>query len=91
MFCSKLYPDFLSTNTEITRLKSTLPHFFIESWIYSSALSTVDHCEGWAKEQKQEGATLVAFNASKADLLELARSQVINFKCIFDRLSAEYL
>lgn len=67
---------FLTIHSDITHFQSSLPHFFLESWIYSSALSTVEQCDVWAKELTLDGATLVAFNASKADLLELARNQV---------------
>lgn len=63
-------------------LQGTLPHFFIESWIYSSALSTVEQCDLWAKDLTLDGATLVTFNASKADLLELARSQVSAYNAV---------
>lgn len=54
--------------------QNTLPQYFVESWIYSSALSVVEDTEPWARGL--EASSLTAFNASKAELLELARNQV---------------
>ena len=56
--------------------QNTLPPFFIESWIYSSALSVVDQSDEWAKNLTSEKAALSSFNAAKGELLELARHQV---------------
>ena len=56
--------------------QNTLPPFFIESWIYSSALSVVDQSDEWAKNLTLEKAALSSFNAAKGELLELARHQV---------------
>lgn len=60
----------------LSRLQNTLPPFFIESWIYSSALSVVDQADEWAKSMKLEKTALAAFNAAKGELVELARHQV---------------
>jgi hypothetical protein len=54
----------------------TIPPFFVESWIYSSALSVVQQCDAWAGDLKLEGPTLSSFNAGKGELLELAKNQV---------------
>lgn len=53
-----------------------LPPHFLESWIYSSALSVVDQCNAWAKSMELAKPTLAAFNAVRGELLELARHQV---------------
>ncbi|EIM89936.1 uncharacterized protein STEHIDRAFT_92528 [Stereum hirsutum FP-91666 SS1] len=74
--CRKTHTFLVTFSRRLRDIQSSLPHFFLESWIYSSALSTVEQCDVWAKELTLDGATLVAFNASKADLLELARSQL---------------
>jgi hypothetical protein len=44
--------------------------------MYSSALSSVEQVDVWAKDIKLEGIALNQFNACKGELLELARSQV---------------
>ncbi|KAK7014963.1 trafficking protein particle complex subunit 10 [Favolaschia claudopus] len=54
----------------------TLPEYFVESWIYSSALSVVDQCDTWAAGLNLQGAMLSTFNAGKGELLELARHQL---------------
>jgi hypothetical protein len=56
--------------------KTSLPLFFVESWIYSSALSVVEQCDSWSSEFSITGPKLNAFNAAKGELLELACSQV---------------
>jgi hypothetical protein len=53
-----------------------LPSYFIESWTYSSALSSVEQVDVWAKDFKLEGIMLNQLNACKGELLELARNQV---------------
>ncbi|GLB35442.1 putative trafficking protein particle complex subunit 10, TRAPPC10 [Lyophyllum shimeji] len=57
-------------------IQDTLPPFFIESWIYSSALSVVEYCDNWASSFSIEGAKLKSFNAAEGELLELARTQL---------------
>ncbi|KAI1794522.1 trafficking protein particle complex subunit 10 [Ganoderma leucocontextum] len=57
-------------------VENTLPPFFIESWIYSSALSVADQADEWAKKLTLEKTALSSFNAAKAELLELARHQL---------------
>ena len=58
------------------QLQDTLPPFFIESWIYSSALSVVDQADEWASSLQLDKTALASFNAAKGELVELARSQV---------------
>jgi trafficking protein particle complex subunit 10 len=53
-----------------------LPPYFIESWVYSSALSVVDHCDGLGASRNYDGAEMLVFCAMKGQLLELARDQV---------------
>lgn len=60
--------------------QNDIPPYFIESWMYSSALSTVDHCDTCSKSLEMSKAVLTSFNAVKGELIELARHQVrINF------------
>jgi len=53
-----------------------LPSYFIESWVYSSALSVIERADSWNEGAELEATTLATFYTSKAELLELARSQV---------------
>ncbi|KAF8061615.1 trafficking protein particle complex subunit 10 [Lyophyllum atratum] len=57
-------------------VERTLPPFFVESWIYSSALSVVEYCDNWASGFSVVGPKLNSFNAAKGELLELARIQL---------------
>ncbi|KIK59816.1 hypothetical protein GYMLUDRAFT_261811 [Collybiopsis luxurians FD-317 M1] len=55
--------------------ESEIPPFFVESWIYSSALTVVDQVDAWSANTDLD-AKRPAFNAGKAELLELARNQL---------------
>ncbi|KAH7915010.1 trafficking protein particle complex subunit 10 [Hygrophoropsis aurantiaca] len=69
--------SFLATFSRRLRdVETILPEYFIESWIFSSALSVVDQCETWAQTLTLSGSALALFNASKGELLELAKSQL---------------
>ncbi|KAI0780765.1 trafficking protein particle complex subunit 10 [Trametes elegans] len=69
--------SFLTTIARTLRdVEDTLPPFFIESWIYSSSLSVVDQCDEWAQSIEFGKADLAAFNATKGELVELARHQL---------------
>ncbi|KAG5647176.1 hypothetical protein DXG03_001133 [Asterophora parasitica] len=57
-------------------IETTLPRFFVESWIYSSALSAVESCDTWAAGFSITGPKLNTFNSAKGELLELARTQL---------------
>ncbi|KAG6865627.1 hypothetical protein C0991_000914 [Blastosporella zonata] len=57
-------------------VEATLPQFFIESWIYSSALSVVEYCDNWASGFSISDSKLNSFNAAKGELLDLARTQL---------------
>ncbi|CDO72874.1 hypothetical protein BN946_scf185002.g59 [Trametes cinnabarina] len=68
---------FLTTFARTLReVEDTLPPFFIESWIYSSALSVVDQCDEWARPLELAKNQLAAFSAAKGELVELARLQL---------------
>ncbi|KAI5124589.1 hypothetical protein M0805_003108 [Coniferiporia weirii] len=60
----------------LQEFKDTLPEFFIESWIYSSALSAVEVCDEWARNYELDSASLVTFNAAKGELLSQSRNQL---------------
>ncbi|KAI0362291.1 hypothetical protein OH77DRAFT_1416520 [Trametes cingulata] len=69
--------SFLTTMARTLRdVEATLPPFFIESWIYSSALSVVDQCDEWARPLELDKTSLTFFNAAKGELIELARHQL---------------
>ncbi|KAH9945954.1 trafficking protein particle complex subunit 10 [Epithele typhae] len=69
--------SFLSTFARTLReVENTLAPFFIESWIYSSALSVVDQSEDWARTLQLDKPALASFNAAKGELVELARHQL---------------
>ena len=53
-----------------------LPDYFIESWVYSSALSAVERCEEWARKIDLDTTQTACLNAAKAELLQISRSQV---------------
>ncbi|KAG6861666.1 hypothetical protein C0995_013672 [Termitomyces sp. Mi166 len=57
-------------------VEETLPPFFIESWIYSSALTSVEYCDNWASRFSITGTKLNSFDAAKGELLDLARTQL---------------
>ncbi|EIW60047.1 uncharacterized protein TRAVEDRAFT_164477 [Trametes versicolor FP-101664 SS1] len=68
---------FLTTMARTLRdVEDTLPPCFIESWIYSSALSVVDQCDEWARPLELGKAALAPFSAAKGELVELARHQL---------------
>ncbi|KAH7889469.1 trafficking protein particle complex subunit 10 [Phlebopus sp. FC_14] len=69
---------FLSTfGRRLREVEPTLPEYFVESWIFSSALSVVDQCDKWASSWPDiEGVALARYSASKGELIELARSQL---------------
>ncbi|KAF8652735.1 hypothetical protein AX16_004233 [Volvariella volvacea WC 439] len=60
----------------LREVEDELPPFFLESWKYSSALSAVDQCNKWIARYLPEGHNPTTFNASKGELLELARHQL---------------
>ncbi|KAG1764768.1 hypothetical protein EV702DRAFT_1204860 [Suillus placidus] len=55
--------------------EAKLPEYFIESWIFSSALSVVDQGDAWAPTTELDGIQLARFTASKGELFELAKTQ----------------
>lgn len=57
-------------------IKVMLPDSFIESWVYSSALSAVDTCEEWARNLNLDSTKSAHLNAAKGELLQISRSQV---------------
>jgi len=53
--------------------QSTLPPLFVEAWVYSSALSTVEQCTTWSTDFKLEASK--SGSAGKGELLDVARTQ----------------
>ncbi|KAI0288169.1 trafficking protein particle complex subunit 10 [Russula brevipes] len=74
--CSKVAVFLTSFGSHLREASATLPSNFIESWMYSSALSAVEQADVWANEFELEGIVLNQFNACKGELLELARNQL---------------
>ncbi|KAI0724064.1 trafficking protein particle complex subunit 10 [Cerioporus squamosus] len=69
--------SFLSTfSRSLREVEDTLPPFFIESWIYSSALNVVEQADEWAASLQMDKAAIASFNAAKGELVELARLQL---------------
>ena len=50
--------------------------FYIESWIYSSALGVVEQIDAWSGELSSDTISQAGVNVGKGELLDLARSQV---------------
>ncbi|KAG1754504.1 trafficking protein particle complex subunit 10 [Suillus lakei] len=74
--CQKV-TTFLGTfGRRLREVEAKLPEYFIESWIFSSALSVVDQCDTWAPPPELDGIQLAQFSASKGELLELAKTQL---------------
>ncbi|KAG2367519.1 trafficking protein particle complex subunit 10 [Suillus spraguei] len=74
--CQKV-TTFLGTfGRRLREVEAKLPEYFIESWIFSSALSVVDQCDTWAFTTELDGIQLTRFSASKGELVELAKSQL---------------
>ncbi|KDQ16168.1 hypothetical protein BOTBODRAFT_65084 [Botryobasidium botryosum FD-172 SS1] len=68
---------FINTFSKTLRQnESSLGEYFIESWMYSAALSTVEQCQGWVTHFDLDRASLSAFNAAKGELLRLSRTQL---------------
>ncbi|KIY62833.1 hypothetical protein CYLTODRAFT_494376 [Cylindrobasidium torrendii FP15055 ss-10] len=60
----------------LREVQDSLWPFFVEGWIYSSALSVVDQCSEWEEGRKFDKTQLAVVNAGKGELLELARTQL---------------
>ncbi|KAG9015714.1 hypothetical protein FRB90_004359, partial [Tulasnella sp. 427] len=56
--------------------KKDLSDFFLESWMYSAAIGVVNQCDAWADAASIEPPAMASLNAAKAELLDLARSQL---------------
>ncbi|KAH8117364.1 trafficking protein particle complex subunit 10, partial [Phellopilus nigrolimitatus] len=68
---------FLATfGSRLQEFQSSLPNFFVESWVYSSALSTVETCDEWTSGREMAQSSLSGFNAAKGELLTSARNQL---------------
>ncbi|KAG6336920.1 hypothetical protein ID866_2158 [Astraeus odoratus] len=69
---------FLNTfGKRLWEAEAELPEYFVESWMFSSALSVVDQCNTWTSSwPEMEEVALARYNASKGELLELAKSQL---------------
>ncbi|KAG1877859.1 trafficking protein particle complex subunit 10 [Suillus subalutaceus] len=78
--CQKVATFLATFGRRLREVEAKLPEYFIESWIFSSALSVVDQCDMWAPAIELDGIQLARFSASKGELLELAKTQVICLK-----------
>ncbi|KAM6500907.1 Trafficking protein particle complex subunit 10, TRAPPC10 domain containing protein [Amanita muscaria] len=61
---------------QLRQIEATLPRFFIESWIYNSALSAVDQCDQWVSIYKIDESQSISYHAAKGELLELCQIQL---------------
>ncbi|KAG1756516.1 trafficking protein particle complex subunit 10 [Suillus paluster] len=74
--CQKV-TSFLGTfGRRLREVEASLPEYFIESWIFSSALSVVEQCDTWTPPTELDSVQLARFSASKGELLELAKTQL---------------
>ncbi|KAJ3896581.1 trafficking protein particle complex subunit 10 [Lentinula edodes] len=73
--CKKVGVFLSAFGRRLREIESEIPPLFVESWIYSSALSAVEQCDAWSSSVDLD-AKRPAFNAGKAELLELARNQL---------------
>ncbi|KAF4615296.1 hypothetical protein D9613_003220 [Agrocybe pediades] len=60
----------------LREVESELPPLYIEAWIYSSALNTVEQINTWSTAFKVDSSKASSANAGKGELLDLARSQL---------------
>ncbi|CAG8761156.1 6088_t:CDS:2, partial [Acaulospora colombiana] len=68
---------FISTfGRAIKEQQANVGEHFLESWIYSSCMSVVNECEELFSLTSLDDHTLMAFNAAKGELLDLARKQL---------------
>ncbi|KAF9264760.1 hypothetical protein L218DRAFT_979450 [Marasmius fiardii PR-910] len=73
--CTKVGAFLGAFGRRLREVEATLPSFFVESWIYSSALSVVEQCDLWVAELGLD-PNLSPYNAGKAELIQLARNQL---------------
>ncbi|KAJ8078691.1 hypothetical protein PM082_012974 [Marasmius tenuissimus] len=73
--CTKVGAFLGAFGRKLREVETTLPQFFVESWIYSSALSVVEQCDLWVSELSLDPSTS-PYNAGKAELIQLARNQL---------------
>ncbi|CAG8441735.1 2761_t:CDS:10 [Diversispora eburnea] len=68
---------FISTfGRAIKEQQTIVGEHFLESWIYSSCMSVVNECEELFSFTSLDDQSLMAFNAAKGELLDLARKQL---------------
>ncbi|PAV23661.1 er to golgi transport-related protein [Pyrrhoderma noxium] len=66
----------LTFGNRLRDFKTELPDCFVESWIYSSALSAVDTLDDWARNKELDTITSNQFNSAKGELLFASRNQL---------------
>ncbi|EGO20910.1 hypothetical protein SERLADRAFT_452051 [Serpula lacrymans var. lacrymans S7.9] len=74
--CKKTISFLETVGRRLREVKAILPEYFIETWVFSSALSVVDQCDVWAAGWKMEGSFLAHFNANKGELVDVAKRQL---------------
>ncbi|THU92186.1 hypothetical protein K435DRAFT_829706 [Dendrothele bispora CBS 962.96] len=72
--CKKTSAFLGAFGRRLREVEKDLPRFFLQSWIYSSALSVVEQCDSWTSGLSD--VQLAVLNAGKGELLELARNQL---------------
>jgi hypothetical protein len=71
---------FISTFGRAIKMhQSNVGEQFLESWIFSSCMSVVNECEELAPLTSMDDYNIIAFNAARGELLDLARKQVAYF------------
>lgn len=65
-----------ASNSFFSLPKPSFPKFWIESWIYSSAITSVEQCTAWQRLYDPEDIDKMAVCSGNGELLDLARSQL---------------
>ncbi|KAF8638821.1 hypothetical protein AX17_001879 [Amanita inopinata Kibby_2008] len=72
----KVHAFLIDFARQLHATQASLPRFFIESWIYNSALSVAQQCDEWATTNNLDDCQLLSYHVTKGELLELAQSQL---------------
>ncbi|RXW22699.1 hypothetical protein EST38_g3139 [Candolleomyces aberdarensis] len=65
-----------SFSKRLFEIEPSFPRFWIESWIYSSAITAVEQCAAWQRLYDPENIDKMAVDSGNGELLDLARSQL---------------
>lgn len=73
-----MFSDWFVSLSKVTQDdQAPLPAFFVESWVFSSALNVVLESDKWITSSSLDTVSISSASAAKGELLELARIQVL--------------